>query len=145
MDSQYCVVLCICCNLKRLLVTGTNTDRWILVLFIEMIACSLWWSYTIFKFYSWPQMNQMSSIVHWKFNTVGTCYYVITWNVKTYVSYPLECKMSQEWLKWCSETTATTTTTTTTTLNSISFWGGGQYVIAWHTPTPPQNLTWGFE
>ena len=30
--------------------------------------------------------------------------------VKTHVSYPVECKMSQEWLKWCSETTTTTTT-----------------------------------
>ena len=32
-------------------------------------------------------------------------------------------------------------------LNSISFWGGWGYVIAWHTltPPPPQNLTWGFE
>ena len=30
-------------------------------------------------------------------------YYVITWNVKTYITHPLKCKMSQEWLKWCSD------------------------------------------
>ena len=29
--------------------------------------------------------------------------YVVTWNVKTYVTHPLECRMSQEWLKWCSD------------------------------------------
>ena len=30
--------------------------------------------------------------------------YVVTWNVKTYVSHPLKCRMSQNWLKWCSDT-----------------------------------------
>ena len=35
-------------------------------------------------------------------------YYVVTWNVKTYITHSLECKMSQEWLKWCSDTTTTT-------------------------------------
>ena len=28
--------------------------------------------------------------------------YVVTWNVKTYVSHPLKCRMCQNWLKWCS-------------------------------------------
>ena len=51
-------------------------------------------------------------------------FYVVTWNVTTYVSYPLECKMSQEWLKWCSETNTTTTTTTTPKLNFILGWWG---------------------
>ena len=30
--------------------------------------------------------------------------YVVTWNVKTYVSHPLKCRMCQNWLKWCSDT-----------------------------------------
>ena len=42
----------------------------------------------------------------WYFNhqTWMTLHYVITWNVKTYVSHPLKCRMCQNWLKWCSDT-----------------------------------------
>ena len=89
--------------------------------------------------------NTDSLLFIWYESTDGTTIYVVTWNVKTYVSDPLECKMSQEWLKWCSETTTTTTTTTTTPkLNFIWGWWGGGYVIAMtypHPPPPPQNLT----
>ena len=31
-------------------------------------------------------------------------FYVFTWNVKTYISHPLKCRMCQNWLKWCSDT-----------------------------------------
>ena len=44
-------------------------------------------------------------------------FYVVTWNVKTYFSHPLKCRMSQKWLKWCS---------------------------APHPPPPPLNSTWLF-
>ena len=36
-------------------------------------------------------------------NRYSVDYYVVTWNVKTYVSHPLKCRMCQNWLKWCSD------------------------------------------
>ena len=73
--------------------------------------------------------------------------------VKTYVSYPVECKMSQEWLKWCSETTTASTTTTTTTpkLNFIILlnvkcpkngWSDVQRQPQPPPPPPPLNSIW---
>ena len=38
------------------------------------------------------------------YNRNNQFFYVVTWNVKTYVSHPLKCRMSQNWLKWCSDT-----------------------------------------
>ena len=49
---------------------------------------------------------------------VGKHNYVVIWNVKTYVSHPLKCRMSWKWLKWCSDPP---TTITTPKLN-LTFW-----------------------
>ena len=41
---------------------------------------------------------------NYPFVTFDHTNYVVTWNVKTYISHPLKCRMCQNWLKWCSDT-----------------------------------------
>ena len=56
---------------------------------------------------------RLAFILHWSLalNTVNSRFrYVVTWNVKTYVSHPLKCRMCQNWLKWCSDPPPPTTT-----------------------------------
>ena len=62
--------------------------------------------------------------------------YVVTWNVKTYITHPLKCKMSQKWLKWCSETTTITP--------KLNFGVVGGCGVACHTTPLPPNSTWLF-
>ena len=64
--------------------------------------------------------------------------YVVTWNVKTYITHLLKCKMSQEWLKWCSDPPPTTTLNSTWlfglrkfSCQTLGWWWGG---LACHTP-----------
>ena len=48
--------------------------------------------------------------------------YVITWNVKTYISHPLKCRMCQKWLKWCSDPPTTTTPKLNSTFLDLEKW-----------------------
>ena len=72
-----------------------------------------------------------------------TIYYVVTWNVKTYVSHPLKCRMCQNWLKWCSDTSPPPTTPKLQLdlLDLENFlvkvWGGGGGGGGWSGTRPP--------
>ena len=70
-------------------------------------------------------------------------HYVVTWNVKMYVSHPLKCRMCQKWLKWCSDPPPTTTPILQLDFLDlenflVKVWGGGGGGGGvWHqTPTP---------
>ena len=69
--------------------------------------------------------------------------YVVTWNVKKYVSHPLKCRMCQKWLKWCSDPPPPTTTPKLQLdfLDLENFlvkvWGGGGGVSGARPPPPP--------
>ena len=77
-------------------------------------------------------------------------FYVVTWNVKTYVSHPLKCRMCQNWLKWCSDPPPPPTTTPKLQLDFLdlkSSWslgvvvgGGGGLAPDPPTTTPKLKL-----
>ena len=69
-------------------------------------------------------------------------YYVVTWNVKTYVSHPLKCRMCQKWLKWCSDPPPTTTPKLQLDFLDlenflVKVWGGGGGGVSGARPPPP--------
>ena len=116
-----------------------------------------------------PHLNRPHNIfliwlwtVHWNISKWDLCFvwslvielghisftvYVITWNVKTFISHPLKCRMCQNWLKWCSDPPTPTTTPKTTTW---LFWlkvklkfrdgGGGVWCQTPPTTTPKLQL-----
>ena len=76
-------------------------------------------------------------------------YYVVTWNVKTYVSHPLKCRMCQNWLKWCSDPPTTTTPKLQLDFLDlenflIKVWGGGGGVSSSRPPPTTPKLQLDF-
>ena len=59
--------------------------------------------YPIHPIHALPTVQKLGILSSFHFPLSFPPFYVITWNVKTYVSHPLKCRMSQNWLKWCSD------------------------------------------
>ena len=58
-----------------------------------------------------PKLQQLFGLrkfycqhLRWWWGVGVSVTYVIIWNLKTYISHPLKCRMCQNWLKWCSDT-----------------------------------------